>query len=71
MPLLISTFVHKLLDSLLPTFFEAIPKLTTAGAQTTTEVLLVGRHGGPWLVVRHSQLIEGLPGACFGFSPRR
>ena len=60
-----------MLDALLSTVLEAIPKLTTAGAQATPKPLLLGRHGGPRLVVRHRQLLERLPSAGFRFASGR
>jgi hypothetical protein len=69
MPLLISTLGYEMRDTLFPPVLETVPELTAAGAQTTTEALLVGRHPGPRFVVGHCQLIESLPGACFRFAP--
>ena len=70
-PLLVRALGDQMLDALFSTVLKAISELTTAGAQTTTKALLLGRHRGPRLAVRHRQLIEGLPGACFRFAPGR
>ena len=71
MPVFVLALGYKVLDTLLFVVFKTITELTTTGAQTTPELLLVGRHSWPWLVVRHGQLVESLPGACFRFAPGR
>lgn len=71
MPLFVRTLGYEVLDALFSGVLEAISELTTAGTQTTAELLLVARHRGPWLMVRYGQLVESLPGARFRFAPGR
>jgi hypothetical protein len=71
MPLLVCALGYEVLDALLSSVLQSIPELTTAGAQTAAQVLLTGRHRRPRFAVRHRQLIESLPGACFRFTPGR
>ena len=71
MPLFVRTLGYEMFDALFSGVLGAISELTTAGSQTTAELLLVARHRGPRLMVRHGQLIESLPGACFRFAAGR